>query len=81
MSTVQTYIGPDLLPKLGKPPRRRVHTRSCGRAKGTKCVCVCKGARHKELLKQPKQAESSEPADEIDEARMSSLEEFLVKED
>jgi hypothetical protein len=31
--------------------RKRVHTVRCGMAKRPKCVCVCGGARHQELLK------------------------------
>jgi hypothetical protein len=33
--------------------RKRVHTKRCGMAKREKCVCICKGARHQELVKKP----------------------------
>jgi hypothetical protein len=31
--------------------RKRVHTSRCGMAKREKCVCICGGARHQELIK------------------------------
>jgi hypothetical protein len=31
--------------------RKRVHTSRCGMAKREKCVCVCGGSRHQELIK------------------------------
>ena len=35
----------------GLVERKRVHTKRCGMAKREKCVCVCKGSRHQELIK------------------------------
>jgi hypothetical protein len=37
----------------GLVERKRVHTKRCGMAKREKCVCICKGARHQELVKKP----------------------------
>jgi len=31
--------------------RKRVHTKRCGMAKREKCVCICGGSRHQELIK------------------------------
>ena len=80
-NTVQTTFGPSGI-SIPKQHRRRVHTVSCGRAKGKKCVCVCKGQRHKELLKKKldEKRTTMESAVEGDDERMTSLEQFLVTE-